>query len=278
MDRLQHAADKVRPWTLQHVNSTAVGGGVAEILTRMLPMLKELGIQASWDVIDGNSEFFEATKAFHNALHGQTGCTTERMFEAFRETTDRNRHEFEISGDIVFIHDPQPIGLIDRRGHDNRKWVCPQVWSFLQRYMCRYDALVFSVDEFCKPLSLPQYIMPPSIDPLAEKNRPLAPEDVRQVLEQYQIDPSRPVLTQISRFDRLKDPVGVVRAYRLVRRHHDCQLVLAGGGTDDDPEGAQVLQEVREAAGKDPDSHILELPLFSDHAINALVRGSTIVM
>jgi trehalose synthase len=188
----------------------------------------------------------------------------------------------------MFIHDPQPVGLIDRRRPGDRKWIwrchidvsspCPDVWSFLQRYVRRYDALIFSVDDFSKSLPLPQYTVPPSIDPLAEKNRTLTDAEVREVLERHQLDPARPILTQISRFDRLKDPLGVVQAYRLVRRHQDCQLVLAGGGADDDPEGAEVLHEVREAAGSDPDIHILELPLFSDHEINALVRGSTVVM
>jgi len=288
MDRLRAAADRVRPWTLQHVNSTAVGGGVAEILTRMLSLLEDLGLQVSWDVIAGNDDFFAATKAFHNALHGLSGCTSLPMFEAFRATTEMNRHRFDVRGDVMFIHDPQPVGLIDRCRQSGRKWIwrchidvsspCPDVWSFLQRYVRRYDALIFSVDDFSKSLPLPQYTVPPSIDPLAEKNRTLTDAEVREVLERHQLDPARPILTQISRFDRLKDPLGVVQAYRLVRRHQDCQLVLAGGGADDDPEGAEVLHEVREAAGGDPDIHVLELPLFSDHEINALVRGSTVVM
>ncbi len=154
----------------------------------------------------------------------------------------------------------------------------PKVWNFLKRYVRRYDALVFSVDEFAKPLPVTQYVVPPSIDPLSDKNRPLSPEAVQTVLEKYHVDPTRPILTQISRFDRLKDPVGVVKAFRIARQQHDCQLVLAGGGADDDPEGAEVLSEVREAAGDDPDIHVLELPLFSDLEINALVRGSTVVM
>ena len=288
IDRLHASADRVRPWKLQHVNSTAVGGGVAEILTRMIPLLRDLGVETSWDVIQGNDDFFKATKAFHNALHGTRNCTTPRMFEAFREATDENRRSFEVSGDVMLVHDPQPAGLIDRRKHADRKWVwrChidvstpdPRVWNFLKRYVRRYDALVFSVDEFAKPLSVPQYMVPPSIDPLADKNRPLSPETVQAVLEKYGLDPTRPILTQISRFDRLKDPVGVVKAYRIAREQHDCQLVLAGGGADDDPEGAEVLREVREEAGDDPDIHVLELPLFSDLEINALVRGSTVVM
>ncbi len=123
LDRLKAAADRVRPWKLQHVNSTLVGGGVAEILTRMIPLIRELGVETSWDVIRGNDDFFKATKAFHNALHGTPNCTTPRMFEAFRETTEQNRRSFEVSGDVMLVHDPQPAGLIDRRKHAGRKWV-----------------------------------------------------------------------------------------------------------------------------------------------------------
>jgi trehalose synthase len=132
--------------------------------------------------------------------------------------------------------------------------------------------------EFAQQLPIAQYDVPPSIDPLSDKNRPLASEDVERVFEKYRIDPSRPLLTQISRFDRLKDPLGVIAAYRLVKKRHDCHLLLAGGGATDDPEGAEVLKEVQEAAASDPDIHVLLLPPFSDLEINALVRGSTIVI
>jgi trehalose synthase len=132
--------------------------------------------------------------------------------------------------------------------------------------------------EFAQKMSIPQFMVAPSIDPLSDKNRELEPSVVERVLEEYGLDPGRPILTQISRFDRLKDPLGVIATYKLVRRRHDCQLVLAGGGAPDDPEGAEVLREVQEAAGSDPDIHVRLLPPYSDLEINALVRGSTIVM
>ena len=132
--------------------------------------------------------------------------------------------------------------------------------------------------EFSQKLSIPQVLVPPSIDPLSDKNRDLPESEVHDVLERHGIDPNRAIMTQISRFDRLKDPLGVIQAYRLVRRHHDCQLILAGGSASDDPEGIEVLKEVRAAAEGDPDIHILLLPPFSDLEINALVRGSTIIM
>src|ERR1043166_2319493 len=151
------------------------------------------------------------------------------------------------------------------------------VWSFLEPWVARYDAAIFSSPAFARRLPIPQYLFHPAIDPLSEKTKPLDPSYVRKVLEQYGIDPSRPILTQISRFDRLKDPVGVIRAYRSVKRYFDCQLVLAGGAATDDPEGVEVLRETQEAANQDPDIHVIALP-DAPLEINALQRGSTIII
>ena len=288
IDELLMLAGRVRHLRLQHINSTSVGGGVAEILTRMVPLLRDLGIDTTWDVIKGNRAFFGVTKAFHNALHGGEETITEKMFEVFRATTAMNLADLGTYGDVIVVHDPQPAGLIAKKPDVGGRWLwrChidvstpdPRVWGFLQDYVAQYDASIFSMPDFAQQLAIPQYMVPPSIDPLSDKNRDLPADEVRAVVERYGLDPDRPILTQISRFDRLKDPLGVMRAYRMVRRRHDCQLLLAGGGASDDPEGAEVLREVREAAGNDPDIHVLELPPFSDLDINALVRGSTIVM
>ena len=288
IEELLLLADHVRHLRLQHINSTSVGGGVAEILTRMVPLLRELGIDTTWDVIKGNQAFFGVTKAFHNALHGGEETITEEMFEVFRATTAMNLADLDTYGDVIVVHDPQPAGLIARQPEVGGRWLwrChidvstpdPRVWDFLRDYVAHYDASIFSMPDFAQQLPIPQYMVPPSIDPLSDKNRALPDHEVRAVVERYALDPERPILTQISRFDRLKDPLGVMRAYRMVRRRHDCQLLLAGGGASDDPEGEEVLREVREAAGNDPDIHVLELPPFSDLDINALVRGSTIVM
>lgn len=288
IDELARVADAVRHLRVQHVNSTSVGGGVAEILTRLVPLLRELGIETRWDVIKGDREFFNVTKAIHNGLHGTPTLLTGEMMSAYQRATRMNLDEFDVWGDCVIIHDPQPAGLVAARSRSRARWIwrChidvsspdPQVWSFLEPLVSQYDAVVVSMPSFARPLSIPYYLVAPSIDPISDKNRELDPALVTQVLEKYGIDPARPVVTQISRFDRLKDPVGVIKAYRLARRHQDCQLVLAGGGADDDPEGTVVLHEAREAAGKDPDIHVLKLPVFSDLEINALVRGSTIVL
>ena len=289
VDELLHLAERVRHRRLQHINSTAVGGGVAELLTRMVPLFRELGIATSWDVIKGNDAFFAVTKAFHNALHGSQETITAEMLDVFRETTNMNLYDLGVAGDFVVVHDPQPAGLIARKKDIGGHWLwrChidvsapdPAAWGFLKPFVEQYDASVFSMPEFSQELSIPQFMVAPSIDPLSDKNRDIPHDQVTSVLEKYGLDPERPIITQISRFDRLKDPVGVIQAYRLVKRRYEtCQLVLAGGGATDDPEGEQVLQEVREAANDDPDIHVLLLPPFSDLEINALVRGSTIIM
>lgn len=288
IDELRVVADRVRHRRLQNINSTPVGGGVAEILTRMVPLLRELGVEASWDVIKGDQAYFNVTKAFHNALHGNAEEITDDMLEIYRANTAMNLRDMNFTGDIIWIHDPQPAGLILRKKEIGRHWVwrChidvstpdPRVWNFLKPYVEQYDASIFSMPDFAQHLSVPQFMVAPSVDPLSDKNKELDPQYVFSVLEKYQLDRERPIITQISRFDRLKDPLGVIAAYRMIKKRYNCQLVLAGGGATDDPEGELVLREVEKKAAKDPDIHVLLLPPFSDLEINALVRGSTIVM
>lgn len=270
------------------INSTAVGGGVAEMLNRIVPLAEELGLGIRWEVMTGGDDFFEVTKAFHNALHGAPYHPDPRHFEIFREYTEANARRLPLDAEFMVIHDPQPAGMILSRPNAKNHWVwrCHidlshpnrDVWAFLDQYVSKYDGAIFSSPEFAKQLACPQFLFYPAIDPLADKNRDLEPEFIAEVLARYRIDPLRPLITQISRFDRLKDPVGVIRAYRIVKKYFDCQLVLAGGGASDDPEGAVVLAEVREAAANDPDVKILELPAWAPLEVNALQRASTIVV
>ncbi len=289
IDELRTLARPLEGATVGMVNSTAVGGGVAEILMRLLPLMRELGLDARWHVLEGGQDFFEVTKAFHNSLQGGTYRGGERGFEIFREYNRRNMENIPLDARFIVIHDPQPAAFIEkkREGADQHWiWRChidlsrpdPNVWNFLEPWINRYEGSIFSSPEYSRQLQIPQYLFYPSIDPLADKNRELEQSYVDSVIERYGIDKSRPILTQISRFDRFKDPVGVVRAYRIVKRYADCQLVLAGGGASDDPEGTEVLAEVREAAGNDPDIHVLELPAFVPLEINALQQASTIVI
>lgn len=288
IDDLRALATPLKGRRVQMVNSTAVGGGVAEILAALLPLMGELGMATSWDVLAGGSDFFEITKAFHNALHGAPYRADPRNFEIFRAYTEQNKGLVRREADFTVIHDPQPAGLIDFREEHAGHWIwrCHidlsqpnrDVWQFLEAYVTRFDGSIFSAPQFSRQLPIPQYLSYPSIDPISDKNRELEPELVNAIVERFGIDRKRPLLTQISRFDRLKDPVGVIRAYRIVKRYFDCQLALAGGSASDDPEGAEVLAEAREAAADDPDIHILELAPSAPTEVNALQRASTVVI
>jgi trehalose synthase len=285
---LRALAGRLEGRSIQMVNSTAVGGGVAEMLNRIVPLLDELKLSIRWDVITGGDDFFAITKAFHNALHGERYDLPDESFKTFLAYTEQNRVRLEFDSDFVVIHDPQPAALIESRANHSGHWVwrCHidlsqpdlKVWDFLAPFVDRYDAAIFSSPAFARRLPIPQYLFYPSIDPLSDKNREVEQDMIAETLRRFQIDSQRPILTQISRFDRLKDPLGVVRAYQIVKRYFDCQLVLAGGGAADDPEGEAVLAEVREVAGKDPDIHILDLPPWSALEINALQRASTIII
>ncbi len=285
---IRRLAGYLRGARVQHVNSTAVGGGVAEILARLVPLMRDLGLDARWDVFEGNPEFFRVTKAFHNALHGASERIVPEMFRTFQEATDQNLAMVRSDADFFAIHDPQPIGLVQRRDDTAAKWVwrCHidvaeadvSVWGFLRPFVERYDGAVFHLPEYAKELSISQFLVTPAIDPLHEKNIPLPPEEIAATLRRYDIDPRRPIVLQVSRFDRLKDPVGVIQAWRMARRMVDCQLVLAGGSASDDPEGMQVLAEVHEAADRDPDAHVLDLPPDAHRTINALQRGATVIV
>jgi len=288
IDELRTLAKPLAGKEVTMVNSTRVGGGVAELLNRILPTMEELGLRPRWEVIAGDRDFFEVTKAFHNALHGSLVPLPANAFDIFRSYNDYNRSRLHLDSEFMVMHDPQPAGLIDGRVDHAGHWIwrchidlsnpSPAVWNFLEPWVARYEASIFSAPEFARQLPIPQHLFYPAIDPLSDKNRELDPVFVRSVVERFGIDPERPILTQVSRFDRLKDPVGVVRAYRIVKRYFDCQLVLAGGGADDDPEGAAVLAETREQAAGDPDIHLLELPAASPLEVNALQTASTVVI
>ncbi len=285
IDDLMLAAEKLDGTSIQMVNSTAVGGGVAEILNRMVPLLSGMGIHTKWDVIKGGTEFFSVTKKFHNALHGRNEEITQHDFDIFMETSRINIEQMETNSDILFIHDPQPIALINKKKDNKWIWRChidvsnpnQPVWQFLKNFMVGYDAVVFSAPSFSQSLPMRQFLIAPSIDPLSDKNKELPQETIDAVLNKYGIDKSKPIITQISRFDRLKDPLGVIEAFLLVKRHIDCQLILAGGTAADDPESVQVFEEVKQKAELDPDIHILLMPQ-DDIEVNALQRASTVIM
>jgi trehalose synthase len=287
VDFIGRLAERVKGRRFVSVSATRYGAGVPEILHRMGPMLTELGVEASWEVITGNPLFYRTTRALHHALQGTEQVITEEMLEAYRAVSRENARRLPLDADLLLVHDPEPAGLVEHRPAAGRwVWRChlnlaaPQrrVWHFFRRYVVRYDAAVFSLPRFATQLPIPQYLVYPSIDPLADKNRRLSRQEVDAILDRLAVPRDKPLVLQVSRFDRFADPVGAINAFRLVRRHNDCRLVLAGSGAIDDPEGTAVLNEVREAIGQDPDVQVLELPAEAHLEINALQRAATVVL
>ena len=292
VDQLRQLAGPLSGMKVVHVNSTREGGGVAEILHRLIPLKRELGIDASWEIITGDTAFFQFTKKMHNLLQGDHDeilpAECEHYEQINAENFERLRPALE-AADMVFIHDPQPAPLHRFRADARGKWIwrCHidasrpfrPIWKYIQQFVSTYDASIFSLPAFAQPMPHPLYIIPPSIDPLSEKNLPIDDAEVAEVAARYHLDPSRPMLVQVSRFDRFKDPLGVIQAFRLAKGFGPRpQLVLAGGTASDDPEGEAVLAEVRDASRDDPDIHVLLLPPDAHRIINALQRRSDIVI
>ncbi len=292
INHLRQLARQLQGMKVVQVNSTRLGGGVAEILDKLVPMMNDLDIEAKWEIIHGNEKFYECTKGFHNALQGNLVKVPDPLLRNFEAVNAENAERLRPSlqdADIVLIHDPQPAPLIKYFPHRKGKWIwrCHidishpfrPVWKYLRQFILGYDASIFSLDAFAQPMPHPEYLIPPSIDPLSDKNIDLSPEEVNRVYSRFQIDPEKPLILQVSRFDRFKDPVGVIHAFRLAKKFSPkIQLVLAGGGATDDPEGEAVLNEVRTAAEGDPDIKILLLPPDDHRTINALQRAADIVV
>ena len=274
--------------SVKMVNSTAVGGGVAEMLHRVVPLLNELGIETNWEVIKGGADFFDITKAFHNALQGKEGHFERDIFDTYLAYNEMNYRQMSFEEDLIVIHDPQPAALIKWQKKRKNKWVwrCHidmshpngQVWDFLRSYVELYDAAIFSSPLFSPQLNIPQYRFYPAIDPLADKNRELDGTYVDSVMEKYEISRDKPIVTQISRYDPWKDPVGVIQAFKMARRHVDCRLLLVGDKAADDPEAEEILTQVKEAAGDDPDIRIIFLTHSIPTEINSFQRASDIVL
>jgi len=289
IDELRMLAGYLEGKVIQNINSTAVGGGVAEILSKITPLMQELGVNAQWDVIEGRSDFFDVTKAMHNSLHGKKVNITKKMLNEFNDVSRINIKNMNLYGDIMFIHDPQPIALIERKkGMKNSKWIwrchvdvsnpAKKTWDFLERFINEYDAAVFSSPKFSHVMKTKQVLISPSIDPFSDKNRELSQKEIDAVLNKYKVDPGRkPIVCQISRYDALKDPVGVIEAYKLVKKYVDCQLLLVGNRAADDPETDKIYRQVKESAGGDPDITALlveDIPV----EINTFQRVSSVIV
>jgi trehalose synthase len=291
IEQLRRLGARLQGRKILHVNSTFEGGGVAEILSWMTPLMQDLGINASWRVIEGSKEFFNVTKSIHNGLQGTPVGLRKRDWDTYLDVNRYNAEKlrpFLEEADFAVIHDPQPAALLQWFPKRRGKWIWRAhidvshpfrpVWKSLRSFVQDYDASIFSMSQFAQLLPHPQYIITPSIDPLSEKNIDINTGELDEVRDRFGFDPKLPILVQISRFDRFKDPLGVIKAYRMVARVKPLQLVLAGGGASDDPEGAEVLGEVMEEAEKDPNIHVHLLPADAHRTINALQRLADIII
>lgn len=284
-------AERVKGAKVIHVNATAYGGGVAEILKSLVPLAHSVGLNVSWQVLKAEPAFFDVTKKLHNALQGDRAIRiTNEMKEVYLKTNDQNAEFLDLSGDVVVIHDPQPLPLITHKQVGEWVWRCHidlsdpnlEVWHLLRGYVERYDALVFSLERYI-PRDLrgvKVFIEYPTIDPLSQKNIPLRQTDVLKVLERYEVDPDRPIIGQVARFDPWKNPLGVIDAYRMVKKKiPTVQLLHIGSFAHDDPEGVEWYKKVVDYAKGDRDVHILtNLDGVMDFEVNAFQRSFTVAL
>src|ERR1051326_5211716 len=270
MDDIHALAAPLAGKRVLHLSATAFGGGVAEINYTLVPLMQDAGLEVEWRIIRGAEDFFNVTKTIHNALQGHPQGLSEAHKELFHRYQELNARDFTDDYDYVIVHDPQPLGLIDHfpgsqaqwiwRGHIDFSAPNPEVLDFLLPSVARYNATIFHLPEYAPraPGLPPAYIWPPAIDPLAPKNMALSPEDAAYIVDQFGIDVERPLLTQVSRFDPWKDPLGVIDAYRTVKEERpDVQLALVGSMASDDPEGLDFYNSTLAHADGDPDIHIL---------------------
>ncbi len=293
LEDIRRLARPLRGQSVVHVNATAFGGGVAEILQTLVPLMRDVGLDASWQVIEGADEFFNVTKAMHNGLQGMDIPFSEAMQAVWRRYNQLNAEAFEGRYDFVIVHDPQPAGLFHySQGKQGQHWAwrChidtshpnPVYWNFLAPFIGEYEAGIFTMKEYVGPgVSFPHLaLIPPTIDPLSPKNKEMSLEEARHIVGAFGIDPSRPLLLQVSRFDPWKDPLGVIDCYRLVKQHvPNVQLALVGSMASDDPEGWEYYDRTVRHAGEDFDIHILHnFHGVGNREVNAFQRAADVVI
>ena len=275
-----------------HINATSFGGGVAEILSALVPLMKDVGIEAEWQVIKGSDDFFNVTKAIHNGLQGMDVPFTEEMKEIFLKNNQLNEKLFEGEYDFIVIHDPQPVAILNNhqekigkriwRLHIDPTNAQEKIWQFIKPFIEKYDAAIFTLKEYVKDdLKLKNIaIIPPAIDPLSLKNMDLDQKEIENIVTKYKVDSNRPIITQVSRFDPWKDPLGVIDMYRIVKREiEDVQLVLIASMANDDPEGWEYYEKTARHAGEDYDIHLLSnLNGVGNLEVNAFQRASDVII
>jgi len=292
VEEIRTLAAQLRGARIVHVNATAFGGGVAEILSALVPLMRNVGLEAEWQVIYGEDDFYQVTKALHNALQGADIPLTEAMKRIYNRYNKLNAEALEGEYDFAVIHDPQPAALLHfhgRKGATHWIWRChidtstpdPAAWNFLRPYIELYDAGIFTMEQYVYgDLHLPRFIITPTIDPLSLKNRPQSLGESCAILRRFHIDTKRPLLTQVSRFDPWKDPLGVIDAYRMVKvQVPELQLALVGSMANDDPEGWDYYDRTLRHAGEDYDIHVLHnFNGVNDIEVNAFQSMSDVIV
>ncbi len=285
VDIIERLAERVSGRRFVHVSGGRVGGGPAQVLRTAVPILNDLGIDTSWEVTGGDSAYYLTVRALQTALEGAERVFTPEGVDHYLEMNRLNARKLDLGADLVVVHDVQPASLVTERAAGRWVWWChfdcstPQhgAWTFFRPLVNQFDAAVFSLPQYARRLEMPAYILHPSIDPLSDRNRDLPPRELAAVLASLRVAQDKPLLVQVGPLTRGHDPLGVVNAYRIVKKHHDVRLVLAGAA-EDDPDSREVVADLREAARGDADITVLELPADAHIQINALQRAATIVL
>ena len=283
-----HKAQKLSGQHILHINSSYHGGGVAEILGSLVPLMNDCGIETGWRLLRGNPDFFRITKMFHNALQGEPSEITQMDTQIYQNTVQEFACYTHLDHDCVIIHDPQPLPLINfYRKKQPWIWRCHidltdpnnTIWQYLKGFIKGYDKIIVSKTGYQQAIPVPQQIIQPAIDPLTIKNTDLAPETVLKHLEQFGIPTDKPIITQVSRFDKWKDPEGVLRVFQEVKKKHDCRLVLCGSMASDDPEGQEIYTRIADKVdGLATKDDIILITLESSLLVNALQRFASVVL
>jgi trehalose synthase len=283
--RITRKAEALRDRHVIHVSSTFYGGGVSEILTPLTLLMNQLGIETGWRLIQGTPDFFRCTKKIHNALQGAVIEFTPEDKAVYEQVISENALRLHLDGcDTVIVHDPQPLPLILHVENSGARWIwqChvdlsspnPDTWAYLREFIGHYDATMFSLADYEQPLDKPQLFMTPAINPFSAKNRELSEEEIDRCLAEHRIPTHRPIVVQVSRFDRWKDPVGVIEAFRLACKQVDSTLVLLGNDATDDPEGQIVLETILRSA----DERVMVISVDDPILVNALQRRAAVVL
>lgn len=283
VERILRKASRLRDLHVVHINSTYYGGGVAELLSSLTLLMNGAGIETGWRVIQGRPDFFSITKKMHNALQGGDINLTDLKLSIYEEVAFENAARLHLDHDVVIVHDPQPLPLI-RHFRKKAPWVwrChvdlsapnPGLWAYLSRFIEQYDAVVLSLPEYAQMLNAPQRFIMPAINPFSTTNKDLSDDEIDDRMKHYDIPTDLPLVVQVSRFDKWKDPQGVIDAFRIARKQVDCTLVLVGNVATDDPEG----QEVFASLCKCGEERIRILSVQDSALVNALQRRAAVVL